>query len=143
MKILVVPDTQVKPGISLDYLSHIGQYIVDKKPDVVVHLGDHWDMPSLSSYDFGKRQYEGRRYVNDIEAGNEGMIKLLSPIANYNARQMSNKKRGYMPRLVFLLGNHEQRIQRAIDSDPKLEGIMGYHDLALQDWEVYKFLEVI
>lgn len=143
MKILVIPDTQVKPGVSLNYLEHIGRYIVDKKPDIVVHLGDHWDMPSLSSYDFGKRQYEGRRYINDVEAGNEGMIKLLSPVANYNARQMANKKRGYSPRLVFLLGNHEQRIQRAVDSDPKLEGIMGYQDLALQDWEVYKFLEVI
>lgn len=143
MKILVIPDTQVKPGISLDYLSHIGQYIVDKKPDVVVHLGDHWDMPSLSSYDFGKRQYEGRRYKADIEAGNQGMLELLGPLYDYNARQRINKKRPYIPRLVFLTGNHEQRIQRAVDNDPKLEGLIGFDDLMLQEWEVYKFLEVV
>ena len=143
MKLLVIPDTQVKPGISLDYLSHIGQYIVDKKPDVVVHLGDHWDMPSLSSYDFGKRQYEGRRYKADIEAGNQGMMELLGPLYDYNARQRINKKRPYVPRLVFLTGNHEQRIQRAVDNDAKLEGLIGYEDLMLQEWEVYKFLEVV
>lgn len=143
MKLLVIPDTQVKPGISLDYLSHIGQYIVDKKPDVVVHLGDHWDMPSLSSYDFGKRQYEGRRYKADIEAGNQGMMELLGPLYDYNARQRINKKKPYIPRLVFLMGNHCQRIQRAVDNDPKLEGLIGFDDLMLQEWEVYKFLEVV
>lgn len=143
MKLLVIPDTQVKPGISLDYLSHIGQYIVDKKPDVVVHLGDHWDMPSLSSYDFGKRQYEGRRYKADIEAGNRGMLELLGPLYDYNARQRINKKKPYIPRLVFLMGNHCQRIQRAVDNDPKLEGLIGFDDLMLQEWEVYKFLEVV
>lgn len=54
-KILVIPDTQCKPGINMSHLTHIGKYIVDKKPDVVIHLGDHWDMHSLSSYDKGKR----------------------------------------------------------------------------------------
>lgn len=143
MKILVIPDTQVRPGVSTSYLSDIGKYIVTKKPDVVVHLGDHWDMPSLSSYDFGKRQYEGRRYKADIEAGNNGMIELLSPLFRYNDQQYRNKKKAYQPRLVFLMGNHEQRIQRVIDSDPKLEGIIGYQDLALQDWEVHNYLEVV
>lgn len=142
-KILVVPDTQVKPGVDMSYLTDIGKYIVDKKPDVVVHMGDHWDMPSLSSYDFGRRQYEGRRYKADIQAGNEGMMKLLAPLCQYNEQQYRNKKKGYNPRKVFLTGNHEQRIQRAVDTDAKLEGIIGYHDLALQDWEVHDFLEVV
>jgi len=63
MRIVVIPDTQVKPGIDYTYLSFIGKYLVDKKPDIVVHLGDHWDMPSLSSYDIGKKTFEGRRYL--------------------------------------------------------------------------------
>lgn len=76
MKIAVIPDTQVRPGVDLSYLSHIGAYIAEKEPDAIVHLGDHWDMPSLSSYDFGKKQYEGRRYIADIEAGNDGFALL-------------------------------------------------------------------
>ena len=73
MKHLIIPDTQVKRGVDLSYLEWIGKYIVDKKPDVIVQIGDFADMPSLSSYDVGKKSFEGRRYKDDIEAAREGM----------------------------------------------------------------------
>ena len=38
-KHLIVPDTQVKFGEDFTYLNRIGKYLVEKKPDVVVHLG--------------------------------------------------------------------------------------------------------
>ena len=43
-KHLVIGDTQVKPGISLAYLSWIGKYIVDKQPEVIVMIGDFADI---------------------------------------------------------------------------------------------------
>ena len=101
-KILFISDCQVKPGVDLTYLEAIGQYIVDKKPDVVVNVGDFWDFESLSSYDKGKLSFEGRRLQDDIEIGKIGMAKLLGPLKNY---QKSNND--YNPRLVFTLGNHE------------------------------------
>jgi hypothetical protein len=58
---LIIPDTQVRPGVPTDHLKWIGQYAVEKRFDVLMHLGDHWDMSSLSSYDRGKGQMEGRR----------------------------------------------------------------------------------
>src|SRR5262249_20740211 len=44
----------------------------------------------------------------------------------------------------FLIGNHEQRIERAIQADPKLDGTIGYDDFLLEDfgWNVHDFLEV-
>ena len=45
IKIAVIPDTQVKPDQDLSYLRAIGNYIVEKQPDAVVHLGDFADMP--------------------------------------------------------------------------------------------------
>lgn len=45
-KHLVVADTQVKPNHDLSYMSAIGEYIAHKKPDVIVHIGDHFDMES-------------------------------------------------------------------------------------------------
>ena len=75
-KHLVIGDTQVKPGISLAYLSWIGKYIVDKRPDVIVMIGDFADMPSLSSYDTGKKSFEGRTYKADIRAAIKGMDTL-------------------------------------------------------------------
>lgn len=143
MRILCIGDTQVKPGIDLGYLDRVGKYLVEKEPDIVVHLGDHWDLPSLSSYDVGKKSFEGRRYVEDIKAGNEGMQRLLQPLREKQSGQRKNGKKLYRPRMVFLFGNHEQRILRAVDNDPKLDGVLGYHDLDLTDWEVHDFLEVV
>lgn len=140
-RIIVIPDTQCHNDIDMGYLANIGQYIVDKKPDYVVHIGDHWDMPSLSSYDFGKRQFEGRRYKDDVESGNIGMELLVKPIIDEQWRLERNKRKAWNPKLHFLIGNHEQRIQRAVDGDAKLEGTIGYHDLYLHAWNVHDFLD--
>ena len=141
----IIPDTQCKPGLTYEHLTAAGNYILAKRPDVIVHLGDHWDMPSLSDYDKGKKSYEGRRYKADIEAGNKGMDALMAPIEKYNNRQRKNKKPIYKPRKVFLTGNHEQRIQRVVERDAILEGAIGYHDFNLEkyEWEVYDFLEIV
>ena len=142
---LVIPDTQVKPDQNLEHLRWAGKYAASTKPDVIVHLGDHWDMASLSSYDVGKKSFEGRRYTKDIDAGLDGMAMFLEPIKKEQRRLQQGKKRQWTPRMVFLLGNHEHRIERAIESDAKLEGLMGYDHLALdyQGWETVPFLQPI
>jgi hypothetical protein len=144
MKHLIIPDTQVKAGDSVAHLRWAGQYAAEKKPEVIVHIGDHWDMPSLSSYDKGKKSFEGRRYLTDIEAGNTGMDAFMQPILAEQKRQRRNKKTVWKPRLVFCLGNHEYRIQRAIEDDAKLDGVLSFEHFNLKDygWEVKDFLEV-
>ena len=44
---LVIPDTQVKPGVCVNHLNALGHYILDQQPDTIVMLGDWADMPSL------------------------------------------------------------------------------------------------
>jgi len=44
MRHLEIPDTQIKYGEDLTFLTWIGKYIVQKKPDVIIHLGDFADM---------------------------------------------------------------------------------------------------
>jgi len=107
IKIAVIPDTQVKPDQDLSYLGAIGNYIVEKQPDAVVHLGDFADLPSLSSYDKNKKSFEGRRYKKDVEAAKEGMDLLLSPMRAYNNQHSRNKKKTYNPYMLMLYGNHE------------------------------------
>lgn len=145
VKHLVIPDTQIREQDDVEYLEHIGKYIVDKQPEVIVQIGDFADMPSLSSYDVGKKAYEGRRYALDISAAKRGMEKLLGPLHEYNNKQRKNGKKLYKPRLVLTLGNHEDRITRAVNSDPKLDGFMGLRDLGYEaaGWEVHDFLEVV
>ena len=51
MKIFVIPDVQAHSGTDITHLIAAGKYAVEKKPDVIVCLGDFADMPSLSSYE--------------------------------------------------------------------------------------------
>jgi len=142
---MVIPDTQCKPGERVDHLNWAGQYAVRMKPDVIVHIGDHWDMPSLSSYDKGKKSFEGRRYTKDIAAGNAGMDAFMAPILEEQERLRRNKEKQWRPRLVFTLGNHEYRIERATEEDPMLDGLVSFDDFNLKQygWEVYDFLDPV
>jgi len=130
--LLIIPDTQCKPNTDLSYMEWAGRYIADREPDIVVHLGDHWDLPSLSSYEQkGSKFFEGKRYLADVEAGNEGLRLLERGMGGFKPR-----------RKVLLRGNHENRSVRAVEADPKLEGLIGYHlfnDVEL-GWEVHDFL---
>jgi hypothetical protein len=129
----------------MDHLEAVGNYILDKKPDRVIHLGDHWDMHSLSSYDRGKKSAEGARVVEDIEIGILGMEAIMKPINRYNSRRKRNKMKQYKPDFRFLLGNHEQRIERHVNSNAELEGFLSYDDLKLDKlgWKVHDFLEIV
>ena len=142
---LILPDVQVKDGHDVTFLEKIGQFIVDKKPDVIVCLGDFADMESLSSYDKGKKSFEGRRYTKDIEAAHNAMQALTEAPYRYNQQQFRNKKKLYNPRMILTLGNHEDRIRRAIETSPELDGVLSVDDLGYDKygWEVYPYLEVV
>lgn len=143
-KHLIIPDTQVTPSSNTDHLEWAAKYAVKHKPDVIVHIGDHWDMLSLSSYDKGKKSFEGRRYMADIQAGNDAMTRFMEPIRAEQQRQRTNKHKLWQPKMVFMLGNHENRITRAVEDAPELEGLMSFDDFNLKKhkWDVVPFLEV-
>jgi hypothetical protein len=136
----VIPDVQAKEGQDFTFLSNVGKYIVAKKPDTIVCLGDFADMPSLSSYDVGKKSFEGRRYTKDIDAAGEAMEALVGPLIDFNNKARRNKEKQYHPRMVLTLGNHEDRIRRAVENDPKLDGLISIDDLPYSSWEVYPYL---
>lgn len=144
MKHLVIPDVQAKPGVDFTYLNKIGHYIVEKKPDKLICIGDFADMPSLSTYDYGKKSFEGKRYKADIEASHEAMTALLEPLWSFNAKAKKNKEKQYHPQMTLTLGNHENRINRAVNDDAKLDGVLSVGDLGYSSygWEVIPFLDV-
>lgn len=144
-KILIIADTQVKPNHDNEYMSWIGQYICDKRPDVIVHIGDHYDFESLSSYDKGKLSFEGRRLLADIQAGNDGMDKLFAPLKKFQEHQKRLKRKVYSPRLIFCQGNHENRFDRMANDMPELQGFVGTETLNLEryGWEVHDFLKPV
>lgn len=145
---VVIPDTQAKAGVPMDHLRWIGQYIVDNWHDQsikIVHLGDHADMPSLSSYDKGKKAMEGRRYQQDIEAANKAWEILNGPLTKFNANRRKTKHRPWNPERYILLGNHEDRINRAVEMDAQLEGVIttDHLDYARTGWTVMPYLQIL
>lgn len=141
---LIVPDTQIKPGVPTEHIDWIAKYAVDKRPDVLVLIGDWADMSSLSSYDVGTKSFEGRNYRDDILAANDGLQRLMAPIRVETERREAGHRSRWSPRLVVTLGNHEHRICRAVELDRKLEGLISTDDIFFKQWgfEVYPFLEV-
>jgi hypothetical protein len=126
---LIIPDTQVRPGVPTDHFDWIGEAIREYKPDTVIHLGDHWDFASLSSYSKAK-EAEGRRLAEDISAGNAALDRLAKAMAGYKCRK------------VILRGNHEDRLSRLVADNPKLEGAIGFHMLndRAHKWEVVDYI---
>jgi len=134
---IVIPDCQVKHGVKTDHLEACGNYIAEKQPDSVICLGDFADMPSLSRWDpKGSMSAEMRRYSKDILAARIGMTILMDPI---------KAVKGYDPKLILTLGNHEAHITRTIEDDPKLEGVIDLKDLQYEKWgwKVVPFLKPI
>ena len=139
---MVIPDLQVKPEVPIDHLRWIANYALEMRPDVIVQIGDWADMHSLSSYDKGKRSYEGRRYVRDVDSANASLDVFEKTIEDYNR---THPEDGYNPDKHLTFGNHEHRIIRATDLDPALHGKLTLDDLDFErrGWNTHQFLEVI
>lgn len=122
---LLIPDPHAYPGVSNERADWVGQLIVDEKPDVVLMAGDLFDMSSLSDYDKGKRSFQGRSYKDDIAVGLDFHERMWAPM------KAAKKKR---PQRVVLEGNHEHRIERALDLSPELQGTIGFKDYQFEDY---------
>lgn len=141
---VVVPDTQVRPNVHTDHIDWIAQAIVEYQPDVVVHLGDHWDFPSLNGHEEpGSAPLEGARYQDDLQSGNEAFKRLSEPMDAEIKRRRDKHRERWNPRKVFLKGNHETRADRVANNNPKFIGTIGSDNCDTRDWEKHEFLEVV
>ena len=120
---LVYGDVHASAGSDLSRADLLSKLIWDTKPDVVVNIGDVCDLPSLSSYDKGLSFFYTRNYKEDISAHLEFEDRVWSPI--------KRQKKG-MPFRVVCIGNHDFRIERALQKSPELSGAISLKDLDLE-----------
>ena len=90
-----------------------------------MNIGDAADISSLASYDKGKRAFQGKSYAKDIEVHLDFQDRTWHPL---------KRQKKKMPDRYFFIGNHCQRIDRALDLSPELEGTIGYKDLKLEEY---------
>lgn len=122
---LIVPDQHAVPYYDNNRADWLARLTIEIRPDVVVNMGDAADMESLSSYDKGTRSFVGRSYRKDIETHQEFQDRWWSPV-----RRQKKK----LPRRVVLEGNHEHRIEKALDLSPELVGTIGFNDLLFEEY---------
>lgn len=122
---LVIPDAHANPEYNNERAKLLGSLLLDLKPDILINLGDGADLCCLSSYDKGKRSFQGRTYQADINSFRDFQEKLWQPI---------KKSKRKLPSSYYFIGNHEQRIDRALDLSPELTGTISYRDLDLDKY---------
>lgn len=107
-KVVVLPDVHLTDKCPRDYLP-VKRFIKDFKPDEVILLGDFMDVSSLSAWDYDKKRLmEGKRFKKEIELANNELDFLQQ----------------YSKKVTFLEGNHEDRINRYLDKNPEMEGMI-------------------
>lgn len=112
---LVIPDSHVKPGDDFDRFEALDNFIIEKKPDHIIQLGDFLTFSSLSHWDKNNRlKMEGVRYKEDIDAGNKALDLMF---------KSTFKSKTYNPNIIWHFGNHDQAWpERYIEQNPALSG---------------------
>lgn len=134
-RVLVIGDAHVDEHQDLRRFRALGLKIVAERPTHIVIIGDFLSFNCLSEWDRNKRaKMENLRYQLEIEAGNKALDLMLGPLRELQAQQKKQKKAQYEPVLVYVEGNHEDRLTRYIDHDPTFQGWVGLvKDLKLNE----------
>jgi hypothetical protein len=141
---LLIPDAQLQPGVPSEHIDWAARAIVEYQPDVIVNLGDWWDMHSLSTYDTpGSKSMEGINVKADIDCGNEAFRRLVAPMNKERQRLVIGRRKRWEPECHFLFGNHENRINRAIEKEPKWAGVVSLDMLETPGFQRHEFLKIV
>ena len=105
---IILPDVHMTSDIPKDY-APVKNFIRDFKPNEIILLGDFMDVESLSAWDLDKRRImEGRRFNKEISRANTELDYLQK----------------YASAVTYLEGNHEDRVNRYLDKNPEMEGMI-------------------
>lgn len=115
-RVLVLPDIHLRPatrgvasGEDTDTLDTLLRYVSRQKWDEVVCLGDLMDFDCVSAHNINKlRLVEGKRIQKDYDHGNRFLDRWQKATGNAT--------------WTLIEGNHDERIERYMDTNPALEG---------------------
>lgn len=148
-KTLVIGDPHSSPDSSNDRFVALGKLILDIKPDVVVQIGDFLNLDSISFHERGNAIFRANHPLSsDIAAGKDAYNKMMTPIREYNKKKAAQHKKLYTPRLLWHIGNHEDRVVRYLLDKPEFVGM--FPDVSMvgveaDGWEIipYKYYSYV
>ncbi len=113
-RVIVTPDAQVPYHDDVS-MKLVEKYVATQRFDEWVDLGDFMDLDQISSFNKGKlRLLEGRNISDDYRIANEILDRRLAALKKHNPRAIYTQ----------LEGNHDYRIERLIDEQPQLKGLI-------------------
>ncbi len=126
---VVIGDPHCTPKASNERFLWAGRLASDVRATHIICMGDFCSMDSLSSYDKKKKSFEGRRYQKDMEHSHEALSLFNKGLGKFKGKK------------IMLHGNHEDRIDRAVNSAPELEGAISIKDLQYEKfgWKLTPF----
>lgn len=109
-KVLVIPDIHA-PNEDTRSLSALEKYMAEELWDEVIYLGDFMDFDCISHHNRDNlRAVSGKTIWKDYD----------------HAVEILDRHQKLCPKAKFVLieGNHDERIERYIDANPQLEGMV-------------------
>jgi len=144
---LVIPDTHDDPSVNQKRYEVIGNFIIDQQPEHIVQIGDFMSLDSISFHNHGRPLIqEGMRLVDELTSGRDAYVRMMAPLYEEWGKAKSKKKKKYRPHMVWINGNHEDRVGRYIETTPVLDGLIRGPDLvgAVKDgWEFIPYKDYV
>lgn len=123
---LVIGDAHSNPNVDNRRFDWLANFIEDKRPDVIVDIGDWGDFDSIGKYSKGTKDAWGSTLQRDIAAYKDASKRAFGRIRTI---------KGYTPRIYRLGGNHEEgRIDKFVTDNPEFDGTLGVHLLGVNDY---------
>ena len=125
-KVIVLTDVHIADVCPKDYLP-VKKFIKSFKPDEIVLLGDFMDVSSLSAWDYDKKRImEGKRFKKEIDCANIELDFLQK----------------YAKKITYIMGNHEDRLERYLDKNPEMEGLIEIETILKLKERKIKFVKL-
>lgn len=123
---LVIGDAHSDPKVSNRRFDWLANFIEDKKPDVIIDIGDFGNFDSIGKYNKGKKDSWGLTFQNDVKAFRDASKRAFGRISSI---------KGYKPSIFRLGGNHDEgRIIKIVNENPELSGAIDVDKLGLTDY---------
>lgn len=111
-KTVLLPDIHY-PHYDEKVLDAVGQFIIAYQPHELVYMGDQLALDCISGWNKRKPLLkEGQRLVKDYENFNSDILLSHERITGPETRR------------IFMIGNHEQRVDWYVEEHPELERLI-------------------
>ncbi len=111
-KTVLLPDIH-HPHYEPKVMDSINQFIIDYDPNEIVYMGDQLTLDCISGWNQRKPLLkEGQRLMQDYNSFDNEVLKAHESITGEDTKR------------VFMIGNHEQRIEWYTEYHPELSGFV-------------------